>query len=561
MPIVTTTTTVADASGGIKTTTTTQSSAGTSVAPAPAPAAKNSVAPAAAVQGPTRFVLSPNEACPRWPEGAADVMTVPQVFNACVANNADRTVRPFFFFYFSCEYDCSEDVGTYTPFRPMSRLPLPVCLSVCLSHASLCLISQNSPPQAMMRKMSKDDTTWTSISWQGYSDNVVATGKAMIAAGVAAADTVNILAFNSPEWFFACVAAINIGSVSAGIYGSNNEDGVKYVVSGYTDGYVVATAYTLPFSFTRRRRIQRICCFSFPLPSSFFIIKDLPFPFSFSSRYVAAHSKAKIIFVDSCVQLAKVQAVRGSLPDLKLVVLWPDSLTADSVPPGAAGEGVVSWSDFLASGNGITDAAYDARVAACDPAKACFLSYTSGTTGNPKAVMHSHDTLLHASRSVWGRINQSMPEGQKMGRDERTVSYLPMSHVAGSLNVFMQLLTDEQKDVIYFAFPDALKGSLGATLKDVKPTMFTGVPRVWEKFHAALAPALGPGGPLHGKPVQYAQGALGLSAMKLGLVGAAPVSKETMDFFDNLEKPIYELYGMTENFALYGISLSVCVCV
>ena len=258
-----------------------------------------------------------------------------------------------------------------------------------------------------------------------------------------------------------------------------------------------------------------------------------------------------------------MQAVRGSLPDLKLVVLWPDSLTADSVPPGAAGEGVVSWSDFLASGNGITDAAYDARVAACDPAKACFLSYTSGTTGNPKAVMHSHDTLLHASRSVWGRINQSMPEGQKMGRDERTVSYLPMSHVAGSLNVFMQLLTDEQKDVIYFAFPDALKGSLGATLKDVKPTMFTGVPRVWEKFHAALAPALGPGGPLHGKPVQYAQGALGLSAMKLGLVGAAPVSKETMDFFDNLEKPIYELYGMTENFALYGIciSISVCVCV
>ena len=134
----------------------------------------------------------------------------------------------------------------------------------------------------MMRKMSKDDTTWTSISWQGYSDNVVATGKAMIAAGVAAADTVNILAFNSPEWFFACVAAINIGSVSAGIYGSNNEDGVKYVVSGYTDGYVVATAYTLRFSFTRAHtHVTDTAYLFFPSlrASSFIFIKDsFPFP-------------------------------------------------------------------------------------------------------------------------------------------------------------------------------------------------------------------------------------------------------------------------------------------
>ena len=81
-----------------------------------------------------------------------------------------------------------------------------------------------------MRKFTKEDDAWTAVTWRQYSDNVVATGKAMIAAGLEASDTVNILAFNSPEWFFSCIGAINIGSVAAGIYGSNNEDGVKCVV-------------------------------------------------------------------------------------------------------------------------------------------------------------------------------------------------------------------------------------------------------------------------------------------------------------------------------------------
>lgn len=100
MPIITTTTTVADAAGGIKTTTTTQSSADSASSAAAAPAAaaaqvegSTSTSNASDVSaGPIRFVLTPSEACPRWHEGATDVMTVPQIFNACVANNGDKAV-------------------------------------------------------------------------------------------------------------------------------------------------------------------------------------------------------------------------------------------------------------------------------------------------------------------------------------------------------------------------------------------------------------------------------------------------------------------------------------
>ena len=91
------------------------------------------------------------------------------------------------------------------------------------------------------------------------------------------------------------------------------------------------------------------------------------------------------------------------------------------------------------SGAAVDDAAFSARVAMCDAAKPCFLSYTSGTTGNPKAVMHSHDTMLHASLNIWSRLNDTLIGDNKMGPDERELSYLPLSHVAGSIPMFSQV--------------------------------------------------------------------------------------------------------------------------
>ena len=61
------------------------------------------------------------------------------------------------------------------------------------------------------------------------------------------------------------------------------------------------------------------------------------------------------------------------------------------------------------------------------------------------------------------------------------ITYLPLSHIAAQmLDMHMPMKTGCH---IYFAQPDALKGSLGATLKDVRPTVFFGVPRVWEKIY------------------------------------------------------------------------------
>lgn len=68
-----------------------------------------------------------------------------------------------------------------------------------------------------------------------------------------------------------------------------------------------------------------------------------------------------------------------------------------------------------------------------------------------------------------------------LGNSDRIISYLPLSHIAAQLlDIHCPLMTGTQ---CFFAMPDALRGSIGVTLKEVKPTVFFGVPRVWEKIY------------------------------------------------------------------------------
>ena len=71
-----------------------------------------------------------------------------------------------------------------------------------------------------------------------------------------------------------------------------------------------------------------------------------------------------------------------------------------------------------------------------------------------------------------------------LGREEHVVSYLPLSHIAAQLMDIISPMVNEV--TVHFARPDALKGSLKGTLQECQPTVFFGVPRVWEKIEAEL---------------------------------------------------------------------------
>lgn len=106
------------------------------------------------------------------------------------------------------------------------------------------------------------------------------------------------------------------------------------------------------------------------------------------------------------------------------------------------------------------------------------LVYTSGTVGQPKGAMLSHDSITWNSTIVGSRLDDI-----KHG-SEVLVSYLPLSHIAAQLvDIHVSI---SYAATVYFADKDALRGTLVNTLREAQPTRFVAVPRVYEKIYEKM---------------------------------------------------------------------------
>ncbi len=273
-------------------------------------------------------------------------------------------------------------------------------------------------------------------------------------------------------------------------------------------------------------------------------------------HYIAEHSEANIVVVEDEAQLAKFATLWPRLPDLKAIVMMNGS---------DADERVVAWRDLPELASRVADDALDARMQNQAPEDCCTLIYTSGTTGNPKGVMITHDNIVWTARKVV----------EITGSDHRDqlISYLPLSHIAEQMVSLMVPLASGCTS--WFAESLDL---LGDNLQEVRPTVFLGVPRVWEKIQAKIAAAGAQNPPLKKKIAAWArkQGLaggyahqagkprplfypladklvfskvrdrLGFDRCRLFFSTAAPIAEDTLEFFMSLGIPIAEIYGMSE---------------
>ena len=226
---------------------------------------------------------------------------------------------------------------------------------------------------------------------------------------------------------------------------------------------------------------------------------------------------------------------------------------------------MLSWEKLLSLADDVPDSVLEERIAAQKPNDTATLIYTSGTTGEPKAVMITHDNLIWTAQSLLAALH--------FGSDDVGVSYLPLSHIAE------QMITIHGPIAMggAIAFSESVE-KLPEALKEIRPTYFLGVPRVWEKMQAKMV-AAGAGGPrLRRKLVAWAKGVglrggyadqnrsarpllfpvadklifskvrerLGLDRTRFCVTAAAPISKDTLEFFLSLGIPILEVYGMSE---------------
>ena len=275
-------------------------------------------------------------------------------------------------------------------------------------------------------------------------------------------------------------------------------------------------------------------------------------------QYLASHSEASVAIVEDIGFLERVLKVRDELPALKHLVIIDD-------PQGLAGSDVAKWSDFCATDP--VDIGEAAKIA--QPEDLATVIYTSGTTGPPKGVMLTHYNIVFTAQGYLGLLR-----GDLAGF--RAVSYLPMAHIA------------ERMTGHYLAALGALEvttcpdpGGLAVYLREVRPQTFFGVPRVWEKLHAAVSGALAAD---PDKAKQFADGVaaaiplreartagtlddeqaatlqflddaafagvranLGLDQCEIAVTGAAPIPVDILNWFRAIGVPLSEIYGMSES--------------
>ena len=209
------------------------------------------------------------------------------------------------------------------------------------------------------------------------------------------------------------------------------------------------------------------------------------------------------------------------------------------------------------------------------------LVYTSGTTGPPKGAMLTNANAAFAIDKIV-TLPDRMPDGKVPNQNDLIVTYLPLCHIAE--RVFSTWHMVSCGCVLNFA--ESID-TITANLREVQPTLFFAVPRIWEKIHASILirandatwlkrKALGFGnrlarsigrekvanGGAHTMKSRllYAVGfplvlralkeRIGLRYCRYAASGAAPIAPEVLEFFTGIGVPVFELYGMTENTAV-----------
>jgi long-chain acyl-CoA synthetase len=269
--------------------------------------------------------------------------------------------------------------------------------------------------------------------------------------------------------------------------------------------------------------------------------------------YILQDSGSVVVFCEDQEQVDKVVAVRAQTPSVRHVIVFEPRGTAD-----LGDSRLIPWDDFLQRGKGLAkdDPDFERRLEALDPSAPSMVVYTSGTTGPPKGAMISSKNVLEVSLAF----------NQQMGftEDDTILSYLPLCHVAEKiLSLFLPLTSGA---IVHFG--EAME-TVQADLREVSPTIFLGVPRIWEKMNATVAvkmqdsswlkrtlyryftkpnaPTSGPlralGNLLVYKPLQER---LGLRKVKWALTGAAPISADLIRWYHRIGVPVLEGYGQTE---------------
>lgn len=284
-------------------------------------------------------------------------------------------------------------------------------------------------------------------------------------------------------------------------------------------------------------------------------------------HYLCEDSRTRVLFVEDDEQLDKALEVRAQLPLLTKIVVFDMKGLRELNDPG-----VISLQALRELGAAHLQqhtGELERRVQACRPDDLAILVYTSGTTGKPKGAMHTHAGLVYTVRGY----------NTLIARDEHdeAMCFLPLCHIAERMGgEYFSLYTGTRLNFV--ENPETVPENV----REIAPTVFTAVPRVWEKFYSGVMIALKESSALQqavyawaigvgtriadrvlaGQPVDTALKAqftlarwlaldnvrkmIGIHRARFLVTGAAPISPDLVKWYLALGVPMLEVWGMTE---------------
>ena len=373
----------------------------------------------------------------------------------------------------------------------------------------------------------KDFGIWQEITWSEFYETVLDAAHGLLALGVDEGDRVSIHSEDRREWVILDMAAVAIRAITVGLYPTNPAVEVEYLLND---------------------------------------------------------SGAKVHLVEDQEQADKVMEVITSLPNLTKIIhieprgfrKWRDD------------QRFIFWDDFLELGRehrGANPGAVERLMADAEADDIMTLVYTSGTTGPPKGAMLTNANVTYCL-DVLVNNRDRLGDEEPVGPDDLLLTYLPLCHVAE--RIFSTWTMAGNGPTLNFA--ESID-TVQQNLREIQPTIFFAVPRIWERIHAGVLIRLSDATflkKLMAKPsraaaryigrIRVANGGdftvgsrfvywlfnllyfrslkerIGLRRCRYAASGAAPIAPEVLEFFMGLGIEIYELYGMTENSAVATVN-------
>ena len=412
---------------------------------------------------------------------------------------------------------------TITSERPQPQAPLPAGEGAGATTVAALARDWARRSPQQVAMREKDFGIWQEYTWAETWDLIETAAHGLLELGVEVGDRVAIHSEDRPEWVILDLATVAVRGITVGLYPTNPTAEVEYLMGDCT-----------PVVFFAEDQEQADKVLEVPMET--------------------AASVRRIIYIEP--------RGFGDYDDPRLLF----------------------WDTFLEMGRRHREAHPGAVVecmAAASDSDVMTLVYTSGTTGPPKGAMLTNSNAAYCIDKIVNETHR-FPDGVGPNPKDLIVTYLPLCHVAERIFSTWTLVGAGPS----LNFAESIE-TVTENLREVQPTLFFAVPRIWERLHAlvsiksndatlfkriflrfamALARVIGhqkvANGGNHtmltrglyavGQPLVFRaiKERIGLRRCRHAGSGAAAIAPEVLEFFIGIGVPVYELYGMTENSAV-----------